>query len=109
MNVMSKARIPASIKAHVFASFDCCAACGTWDADECGHVVAESKGGAMVVDNFVRLCGSCNRMQGTASVVFSAYAAYTESPALIKSRRAYWARYVKAAAVGIAKPYKPVA
>jgi HNH endonuclease len=109
MTTMTKARIPAAIKAHVFASFDCCAACGTWDADECGHLVAESKGGAMVKENFVRLCGSCNRMQGTAQVVFAAYAAYTESPAMITSRRAYWARYVKAAAVGIAKPYKPVA
>lgn len=106
---MTKARIPAAIKAHVFASFDCCAACGTWDADECGHIVAESRGGAMVKENFVRLCGSCNRMQGTASVVFAAYAAYTESPALIRSRRAYWARYVKAASAGIAKPYKCVA
>jgi hypothetical protein len=109
MIAMTKARIPAAIKAHVFASFAGCAACGTWDADECGHVVAESRGGAMVKENFVRLCGSCNRMQGTASVVFAAYADVTESRAVVTSRRAYWARYVKAAAAGIAKPYKPVA
>ena len=103
-----KATIPAAIRAHVFATFDCCAACGTWDADECGHIVPESRGGAMVAENFVRLCGSCNRVQGAVLVVFGAYAAYTESPALIRSRRAYWARYVGAAS-GTAriKPYRP--
>jgi len=100
-----KAAIPAAIRNEVFARFSCCAACGTWDADECGHIVAESNGGAMVVDNFVRLCGSCNRVQANRSVVFAAYAAYTEEPALIRSRRAYWAKYL--GAVKIAKPYKP--
>lgn len=103
-----KARIPAAIKAYVMSTYPCCVACGTWDADECGHLIAEANGGAMVPENFVRLCGSCNRMQGTASVRFKEYATYSESPAEIRSRRAYWARYVKAAAVGIAKPYKPL-
>lgn len=101
-----KAVIPAAIRAQVFARFTCCAACGTWDADECGHIVAESAGGAMIVDNFVRLCGSCNRSQANRSVVFGAYATYTESRALVESRRAYWAKYL--GAVKIAKPYKPV-
>lgn len=102
-----KARIPAAIRNEVFARFDCCAACGTWDADECGHIVAEANGGAMVVENFVRLCGRCNRLQGTATVAFRAYAAYSESPAEITTRRAYWAKYCKAAAAGLAKPYRP--
>jgi len=104
--VSKKASIPASIKAAVMSRFTCCAACGTWDADECGHIVAESAGGAMTVDNFVRLCGSCNRKQANRSVVFGAFATYTESPALILSRRAYWAKYL--GAVKVAKPYKPV-
>lgn len=106
---MSKARITSEIKAYVMSTFNCCVACGTWDADECGHIIAESKGGAMVKENFVRLCGSCNRMQGTATVKFKAYATYTESPATIRTNRAYWAKYVKAAAAGIAKPWCPVA
>ena len=101
-----KAAIPATIKAATFARFTCCAACGTWDADECGHIVAESKGGAMVAENFVRLCGWCNRKQGSKPAVFAAYATYTESRALIESRRAHWAKYL--GAVKIAKPYKPV-
>ena len=103
-----KARIPAAIRAAVFARHDCCAACGDRQADECGHLVAEANGGAMVAENFVRLCGRCNRLQGTAAVAFRAYATYTESRAEIESRRAYWARYCKAAAAGIAKPYRPL-
>lgn len=101
-----KAKIPAAIRTATFARFNCCAACGTWDADECGHLIAEANGGAMVAENFVRLCGRCNRLQGVATVAFAAYAAYTESRATIESRRAHWAKYCKAAA--IAKPYKPL-
>lgn len=103
-----KARIPAPIRRHVMSAFTCCAACGTWDARECGHLVAESRGGAMVAENFVRLCDVCNTAQGNANVAFRGYAAYTESRAEIESRRAYWARYCKAAAAGLAKPYRPL-
>ena len=101
-----KAYIPAAIRAHVMQEFRCCVACGTWDADACGHLVAESKGGKMVKENFVRLCHSCNSVQGTAKISFAEYAGYTESAALIISRRAYWARYV--GAVKIAKAYRPI-
>jgi hypothetical protein len=110
-----KSRIPAKIRNEVFARFNCCAACGTWDAREAGHLVSEANGGAMVLENFVRLCDVCNKVQGTANVVFKAYAApiandvpYGDAIALTNSRRAYWAKYCKAAAAGIAKPYRPV-
>ena len=102
-----KARIPAAIRASIFARFTCCAACGTWDADECGHLAAEANGGAMTADNFVRLCGACNRTQGTASVRFAAYATYSESPAEIRTRRAYWAKYCSFARSIKVKPYNP--
>jgi len=100
-----KAYVPAAIRAHVMTQFSCCVACGTWDADACGHIVAESKGGKMEKENFVRLCHSCNSVQGSACVTFAAFASYTESAALIISRRAYWASYI--GAVKIAKPYRP--
>lgn len=103
-----KSHIPAKIRNAVFARFDCCVACGTWDADACGHLVAEANGGAMVAENFVRLCNRCNQLQGTATAAFRAYATYTESRAEIESRRAYWAKYCRAAAAGIAKPYRPL-
>ena len=101
-----KARIPAAIRNTIFARHACCVACGTWDADECGHIVAEANGGAMVVENFIRLCGACNRLQGTASVKIAAYATYTEAPALITSRRAHWAKYCRAAHITGIKPYR---
>jgi heterodisulfide reductase subunit A-like polyferredoxin len=105
----TKARIPASIKAHVMSSFSCCAACGTWDADECGHIVPESKGGAMVKENFVRLCGSCNRVQGDNAIVFAQFAERAIEPAIIISRRAYWAKYCNAIrGTAKVKAYRPV-
>ena len=110
-----KSRIPAKIRNEVFARFDCCAACGTWDAREAGHLVSEANGGAMVLENFVRLCDVCNKVQGTANVAFRAYAqapaldvSYGEAIATIETNRAHWAKYCKAAAAGIAKPYRPV-
>lgn len=100
--------IPADIRAHVMQSFDCCAACGSWDSKDCGHLIAESNGGAMVKENFVRLCNNCNGVQGSASVVFKAFAPYTIEPALIISRRAYWAKYCRAARGSHKiKPYQP--
>jgi len=88
-----KASIPESIKAHVLTAYDSCVACGHWDAIECGHIVAESRGGAMVKENFVRLCGHCNRAQGNYPAQFGAYAAYTESRAMAETNRAQWAAY----------------
>ena len=81
-----KSRIPAKIRNEVFARFNCCAACGTWDAREAGHLVSEANGGAMVLENFVRLCDVCNKVQGTANVVFRAYAPYSEARAEIENR-----------------------
>ncbi len=110
-----KSRIPAKIRNEVFTRFNCCAACGTRDAREAGHLVSEANGGAMVIENFVRLCDVCNKVQGTANVVFRGYAiapaldvSYGEAIPTIESNRAYWAKYCKAAAAGIAKPYRPV-
>lgn len=104
-----KAHIPATVRAEVFARHNCCAACGTWDADECGHIVAESNGGETVAANLVRLCGSCNRTQANANVVFAEFASYTLEPALVMSRRAYWTKYCGAArGKAKIKAYRPV-
>lgn len=105
---MPKARIPAPVRAEVMARFSCCAACGTWDADEVGHLVAESNGGTLDLNNLVRLCGNCNRVQHTAQVSFAAYAEYTIEPAVITSRRAYWFKYCGAArGTARIKAYRP--
>lgn len=111
-----KAHIPAEIKAHVMTAYACCVACGTWEADECGHIVAESKGGEMVKENFVRLCGFCNRKQGTATVAFKMFAQPSsdsmtlgEHKARVTTNRAYWSRYcgvAKSSKIKV-KPYTP--
>ena len=108
MSSAKKARIPAATRALVMVSSNCCVACGTWDADDCGHLVAESNGGSVEASNLVRLCRFCNSVQFTSSVSFGAFATYTESPALIRSRRAYWTRYCAASQVKGVKPYKPL-
>jgi hypothetical protein len=94
---MRKATIPAATRATVFAKHDSCVACGTWDADECGHLIAESNGGSVDAVNLVRLCSACNRAQASANVVFGTFATFSLEPALVTSRRAYWAKYCGAA------------
>ena len=113
----AKAYIPAEVRAEIMYIFSCCAACGTWDADECGHLIAEANGGLPTLENLVRLCGYCNRKQGTATVAFKAYAhqpcatmPFGEAIDLINRRRVAWAKYVSAArAKGVknVKRYRP--
>ena len=94
-----KARIPASIRKHVMQTFECCVVCGQWDANDCGHIVPESQGGAMTASNFVRLCGYCNQTQGACVAKFGAYAGNLDhlsvpaARALIQKRRKQWAKY----------------
>lgn len=111
----SKSRVPASIKAYVMSAFPACVACGSREANHCGHIVPESHGGAMVKENFVRLCEICNTTQGAVHVRFKSFAtpiplsvAYGEAIAIAQTNRAYWARYCSSArgAVKI-KPYDP--
>lgn len=113
-----KAYIPADVRADVMYNFSCCAACGTPDANECGHILAEVAGGLPTLDNLVRLCGHCNRKQGTATVAFKVYARqpdarmpFGEAIDLINRRRNAWAKYCGAArakGVGAVKPYQPL-
>lgn len=37
---------------------------------ECGHVVAESNGGQIVLDNFRPVCGTCNKSMGTQNLFY---------------------------------------
>jgi hypothetical protein len=110
-----KSAIPVSIRQHVMTAYAGCVACGSRDANHCGHIVPESKGGAMVESNFVRLCETCNTTQGAVHVRFAAFAApisldlsYGEALAQITTARAYWAAYCRAArGTNKIKPYQP--
>jgi len=35
---------------------------------ECGHIIAESKGGTLTIDNLRAICGSCNKSMGTRNM-----------------------------------------
>lgn len=35
---------------------------------ECGHILAESKGGKLTIDNLRAICGSCNKSMGTRNM-----------------------------------------
>ena len=106
--MFKKAPIPTALRNAVMAKNDCCVACGTWDAEECGHLISEINGGPMILENLVRMCGHCNRRLHDKNVAFKVYAPYATSPALITSRRAYWARYCGAANMKGIKPYRPI-
>lgn len=48
---------------------DCvCQACGTNDAREMGHIVAESNFGGIEFENLMLLCDICNTAQGNVTV-----------------------------------------
>ena len=94
-----KGYISAEIRKAVMESHDGCVVCGTPDADQCGHLIAESKGGEISVNNLVRMCGRCNTIQGNANVQFASFAPVNWDLALryameeIERKRAAWARY----------------
>jgi len=106
-----KAAIAPATRAIVLARHNCCVVCGTWDADECGHIIAEANGGEATESNLLRMCGRCNRVQGKKNVAFRAFASYTLEPAVVMSRRAAWAAYLQRAEHGslgrMAQPFRP--
>lgn len=113
-----KARIDPAIRAIVLARHDGCVVCGDRQANECGHIIAEAKGGKATEGNLLRMCGACNRAQGSKNVAFAGYAkaislraTYGEALATIDSRRAQWAAYLARGEHGslgrLAKPFRP--
>ncbi len=113
-----KAAIAPATRAIVLARHAGCVVCGDRRANECGHIIAEANGGAATEGNLLRMCGSCNRVQGKKNVAFAAYAkpisltaTYGEALATLDSRQAAWAAYLQRAEHGslgrIAKPFRP--
>ena len=78
--MFKKARIPAALRNAVMAKNDCCVACGTWDAEECGHLISEVNGGPMILENLVRMCGHCNRRLHDKNVAFKSLRALCYQP-----------------------------
>ena len=92
-----KSCIPASVKLAVRDARNCCAACGTPDAFDCGHIVAEKRGGSLALSNLILMCDRCNGALSSANVAFGCTAAYTENWSQIQANRAAFFKYADAA------------
>jgi hypothetical protein len=113
-----KEKIPAALKLAVRDARNCCAACGTPDAFDCGHIVAETRGGKLELSNLILMCDRCNGALNHANFEFAETANYTESWSAIQRNRAvffayadkaklYWAAQDKLAKGEIASnPYR---
>ena len=82
--------IKGPLRRAIFERYPGCVVCGTWDADQCGHRIAKSKGGDNSVDNFMRLCAHCNKRQGPLNIQVPFAASVTESRRIVEHRRKYW-------------------
>lgn len=71
-----KKTIPKALRASVWHAYigqeigmTKCPCCETSDITpfnfECGHIMAETKGGSTTIDNLRPICGTCNRSMGT--------------------------------------------
>jgi hypothetical protein len=88
-----KEKISAALKLAVRDARNCCAACGTPDAFDCGHIVAETRGGKAELSNLILMCDRCNGALNHANFEFIATANYTESWTVIQHNRAAFFAY----------------
>lgn len=113
-----KEKIDPTTRAIVLARHGGCVVCGDRRANECGHIIAEANGGAATEGNLLRMCGYCNRKQGTKTVAFASYAkpialsaTYGEVLATLDSRQAAWVAYLARGTNGtlgrLEKPFRP--
>jgi 5-methylcytosine-specific restriction endonuclease McrA len=92
--VKKKAPIPTVVKASIWNKyigniiFGKCCCCGISEITpfnfEVGHVLAESHGGVITIDNLRPICGSCNRSMGTKNMKEFARLYYYDSPILLE-------------------------
>lgn len=93
--IMSKkAAIPAKVKLAVRASYAGCVCCGTYDAFDTGHVIAESRGGSLDLSNLRLMCDRCNGAIRNANCQFARYATPNDGArAVVETNRAAWFAY----------------
>lgn len=92
-----KTTISSKVKLAVRDARNCCATCGTPDAFDCGHIVAEKRGGKAELENLILMCDRCNGALSHANFEFVGTAAYTESWSQIQANRAAFFKYADAA------------
>ncbi len=97
---MAKAKISDKIKNTVRATYAGCVCCGQWDSRDCGHLIAESRGGSLDLSNLRLMCSFCNTSAGAgnANLEFAKYATPNDGQrAIVETNRAAWVAYANAA------------
>jgi hypothetical protein len=95
---MAKAKISDKIKSAIRATYAGCVCCGQWDSRDCGHVIAESRGGSLDLSNLRLMCSFCNTAAGNANLEFAQYATPNDGArAIVETNRAAWIAYTNAA------------
>jgi hypothetical protein len=96
--IMAKAKISDKIKTAIRATYAGCVCCGQWDSRDCGHVIAESRGGSLDLSNLRLMCSFCNTAAGNANLEFAQYATPNDGArAVVETNRAAWVDYANAA------------
>lgn len=91
---MAKLTISRKIKDTVRSDYAGCVCCGTWDAFDTGHVVAEARGGSLDLVNLRLMCDRCNGALRSANAEFAGYATPNEGQrAVVETNRAAWFAY----------------
>jgi hypothetical protein len=93
-----KQNISRKLKLEVRSAYAGCVCCGTWDARDTGHVIAEARGGSLDISNLRLMCSYCNGALRSANAEFSAYATPNDGTrAIVETNRAAWINYCNAA------------
>jgi phage terminase large subunit GpA-like protein len=94
---MPKVTISNKIKNHIRAAYRGCVCCGTWDAFDTGHVVSESRGGSLDIQNLRLMCDRCNGAIRNANFRMARYATPNDGQrAIVETNRAAWFSYCDA-------------
>ena len=102
-----KAHINTATRTTVIARDGHCVTCGTWDARDMGHIVAECNGGSNEADNLVLMCNCCNTTLGSATLQIETRAPYREARADIEKARVGFAKWARSArGAKRIKPYR---
>ena len=95
---MAKLTVTRKIKTSVRAAYSACVCCGTWDAFDTGHMVAEARGGSLDLINLRLMCDRCNGALRSGNAEFARYAEPNDGDRpTVETNRASWFAYCDAA------------
>ena len=92
---VAQREVKGPLRRKIFERYHGCVVCGTWDANQCGHIIPKSKGGDNSPNNFVRLCYHCNNKQQHYIIRIPFEAPVTEKRVIVEHRRKAWEEQCK--------------